>query len=64
MGGTLSLPLLRVAGCPWSLVPLSHFSFSPVVRRPSPGFVGALWEPCRRIRVALGTHWGRIGVAL
>ena len=33
------------AGGPWSLA-----------RNASPGFVGALWEPCGRIGVALQAH--------
>jgi len=41
------------AGGPWS-----------VVRTPSPGFVGALWEPCRRIGVATAWLSTRIEVAL
>jgi len=31
---------------------------------PSPGFVGSLWEPCRRIRDALGWLWGRNQLAI
>ena len=48
----LLLPIALVRG-PWS-----------VVRGLSPGFVGALWEPCGRIRDALGWLCRRFGVAL
>ena len=36
----------------------------PVDRRPSPGFVSALLEPCRRFRVALGWLRGGFRVAI
>jgi hypothetical protein len=45
------------------LLSLLHSSFC-ILPSPLGGFVGASWEPCRRIRVALGSHWGGRGVAL
>jgi hypothetical protein len=49
---------------PISAFYFQRFGFPPVVRGRPPGFVGALWEPCRRIRDALYTHWGGLRVAI
>jgi hypothetical protein len=39
-------------------LPPSSFALRwSVVRGPSPGFVGALWEPCRRIRLRVACGW-------